>query len=382
MEDLYHFHVPTRLVIGPGAVRRVGEEAKGRGMLHPLIVTDPGVMRAGIVDKVLGPFSHLELTYSLFDGVAANPKTFTVEMGLDVYKGERCDGLISVGGGSSIDSAKAIGIMATHSGSILDFEGLGKVRSPIPPHIAVPTTYGTGSEVSFGAMITDPERKIKAGIASPFLFPQLAIIDPELALHLPQGISGSTGMDALTHGIESYVSIKAQPITEGISLHAIRLISENLRKAVRGDLEATTNMMIASTMTGFSFSHTRCGAVHAMAHALGGHFDTPHGIANGLLLAHVMEFNLEACPEKYAEISHAMGEGVEGISPKQAAMKSVESVKGLLGDLGLPTRLREIGCDKRKFPLLVEDAMKSPNILSNPRQVTKVDIARLFRKAY
>jgi alcohol dehydrogenase class IV len=189
-------------------------------------------------------------------------------------------------------------------------------------------------------------------------------------------------MDTLTHGIETYVSKRAQPITEAISLHSIRLVSKHLRKAVKGELEGTAHMMVASTMTGFCFSHTRTGAVHSMAHALGGHFDTPHGIANALLLPYVMEFNLEAVPEKFRAIAEALGENVDGLSVKKAAQKSVEVVKVLMKDLGLPTRLREVGINPAKFPQLVEDSMKSANILQNPRSATADDILQLFQKAY
>jgi alcohol dehydrogenase class IV len=189
-------------------------------------------------------------------------------------------------------------------------------------------------------------------------------------------------MDALTHAIESYVSVKAQPLTDAILLHAIRLVSENLRKVVTGDLEATSYMLLASTMGGMVISHARTAAVHGMAHTLGGHFDVPHGITNAILLPHVMEFNLEACPEKYREISKAMGEKVEGLSLKEATDKSVESVKRLLKDLGLPARLREIGYDREKFPRVVEDTMKTSNILVNPRQVTAEDALHLFEVAY
>jgi alcohol dehydrogenase class IV len=369
-------------VIGCGAIGKVAEEVKGLSILHPLIVTDAGVRKAGIVDKLLGSLSNLGLSYSIFDEVEPNPRVSTIERGAEAYRKERCDGLISIGGGSPMDSAKAIGVVVTHPGSILDYEGLGKVKYPIPPHVAIPTTYGTGSELSFGAVVTDPKRNFKAPIGSTLLFPKVSIIDPELALHLPHQIAASTGMDALTHGIETYVSKKAQPITEAISLHAIRLVSENLRKAVTGDLEGTAYMMIASTMTGFSFSHTRTGAVHAMALALGGHFDTPHGVTNAVLLPYVMEFNLEACPEKFRDISRAMGESLEGLSLKDAAQKSVEAVKRLMKDLGLPTRLREIGCDKERFPQLIQDSMKSTNMAQNPRSATEEDILQLFMRAY
>jgi len=382
LKDLYYFHIPTKLVIGCGAASQVATEAKELSILHPLIVTDPGVRNAGIVDKVLGPLSEVGLSYSIFDGVEPNPKVSTVVNGVEVYQKEQCDGLISVGGGSPIDSAKAIGILATHTGSIMDYAGFGKVKSPIPPHIAVPTTYGTGTEVTNASMITDSDRSLKTGISSRFLFPNVAVIDPEMALSLPQSIGASTGMDALTHGIESYVSIKAQPITEGISLHAIRLVSENLTKAVAGDLEAISYMIIASAMTGFCFSYTRTAAVHGIAHTLGGHFDVPHGIANAILLPHVMEFSLEACPEKYMEVAKAMGEKIEGLSPKEAAQRSVEFVNRLLRDLGLPTRLRDIGCDKKKFPQVVEDTMKTGNILVNPRRVTGDDVLELLTRAY
>jgi alcohol dehydrogenase class IV len=382
LEQIYDFHVPTRLVFGRGAINRIPEELSKPSIRKPFLVTDAGIRKAGILDMILNVLADLPFSFHVFDQVEPNPKVAIIERGSALYKTEGCDALISLGGGSPIDAAKAIGVSVTNPGSISEYEGLGKVKNPIPYHMAIPTTYGTGSDVSFGAMITDPERNFKMSIGSPLLFPTVSIIDPDLALGLPYEVAASTGMDTLTHAIETYVSKKAQPLTEGISLQAVRLVSRNLRKAVKGDIECTANMMIASSMTGFCFSHTRCGAVHAMAHALGGRFDTPHGIANALLLPFVMEFNLEAAPEKYREIAICMGVNVTGLSLKDAARKSVDAVNDLIRDLSLPARLRDLGIDPKKFLELAADSIISGNIPANPRPVTEENILSIFEKAY
>ena len=258
----------------------------------------------------------------------------------------------------------------------------GPVKNRIPYLLCVATTYGTASEVTPFAVITD-ENKYKAAVAGPNIIPDVGILDADMAVALPRPIAAATGMDALTHAIESYVSLASNPVSEGMALHAIRLIAQNLRQAAFSDHnhEATQNMLVASTMAGFAFSQTRLGNVHAMSHPVSGHYGVPHGVANAILLTRVMDFNRYACPGKFADIAVAMGEDVVGLSDVDAAMLSVEAVENLGGDVGIPNTLSEAGVDSDGIQVLAEDSMKSGNVVVNPRKTTLEDVIALYEEA-
>lgn len=317
---------------------------------------------------------------SIFDDVEPNPKDITVENGLRLFKEKNCDSILGLGGGSPMDTAKAIAAMSTNPGRINEYCGVGKLKNPAAPLLLIPTTAGTGSEVSRGAVITDSSRNYKMLILSWFLAPKVAILDPKLTVSLPPRTTAWTGVDALTHAIEAYVSTFANPITDIFALGAIRLISANLREAVKNgkNLDARSNMLLGSLLAGVATANARLGNVHALAHPVGGHFDTPHGLTCAVLLPIVMEFNLGAALKKFANIAEAMSKEVKGLSEKEAARKAIEAVRELCVDLEIPENLSELGVNEEAIPQMVKDAAILP---SNPRETTKEDLAKLYKSA-
>ncbi len=301
MQATSQFQAPTRLIFGPGVVEQVGREASALAAGKILVCTDKGVAGSGVLDQVLESLKAAKVEYAIFDEVEANPSVETVEKGLRRLRDEQCGATLGVGGGSSMDTAKAIGLWARNPGRLQDYEGADKVKDPCLPNIAVPTTAGTGSEVSAGLVVTDTARSYKMSLRSIYNLPRVGILDPVLMAGLPAPVAAACGMDALTHAVEAYVSTWASPITDGIALQSIRLVGENLRPFVarRANVEAAGNMLWASTMGAMAFVWARLGIAHAMAHPLGGHFNLPHGLANALVLPHVMRYNLSGeRPEK------------------------------------------------------------------------------------
>jgi alcohol dehydrogenase class IV len=280
-----------------------------------------------------------------------------------------------------MDTAKAAGVVAANGGSIGDYEGAMKFTNPLPPLVCVPTTHGTGSEVSYALVITDEERKFKYFVGSPLIAPKVAVLDPILMVNLPAHLAAATGMDALSHAIESFCSTRSQPFSECLALHSIRLTAANLRKAVTtDDLEATYNMVIASSLGMMAGSLTRLGTVHAMAHALGSLFHTHHGLACGLLMPYVMEFNMVSCPEKFAMIAQAMGEQIEGLGVMDAAQMAVGAVQDLCIDIGIPETLGELGVTEDSIPAWGEGT-RAGNVATNPRKTAYEDVEKLFKAA-
>jgi alcohol dehydrogenase len=380
---IFEFGMHSSLLMGPGAADRVGEQLKSFGVKKVLICTDKGIVGAGLLAKLTPAIEQAGIGYAVYDGVVGNPRVETVNDGLAEYRKNGCDGLLAIGGGSSIDTAKAIGILCTNGGDIRDYEGFFKIREPLPPLLAIPTTYGTGSEVTNASVITNVEKKYKMLLLDDKMTPRKAILDPLLLLDLPVKIAASTGMDTLTHAIESYVANSAEPITDALNLATIKLVAENLAPAVgtNWDLEATANMLYASTITGFAFSNTALGLVHAMAHALGGTIDLPHGVANAIVLPTVMEYNLISCPQKFRDIAIAMGERVEGLALLDAAQAAVQAVRKLSRYLGIPKSLSEVGVDPSTIEYMAECALKDGNVGFNPRPATKADFVALFKGA-
>lgn len=380
----FTFFLSTMILSGPGSLGRLPKELRRMGMNKLCLVTDTGIVEAGLVDQVKQAIAPSELPVAVFDGVVGNPLIETVEAAWDFYQREQCDGLVAVGGGSSIDVAKSVGILAANGPPIDRYEGINQVTKPLPLLIAIPTTYGTGSEVSTTAVVTDPKRRFKWVIMSQLCRPRLAVIEPRLMLRLPAHVGAATGADALTHGIESYTNLMAQPITDALSLHSIRLISGNLRQAVSNEynLEATFNMCAASMIAGMAFSNANLGVCHSMAHPLGAYFDLHHGLANAVVLPIVMEFCLGACPQRFADIAEAMGEDVRGLPVVAAAERSVVAVRKLLRDVGIPPNLRQLGCSEDQLDRLVDDALAMRLHKVNPRQTSREDFVRLFQRAF
>ena len=310
-----------------------------------------------------------------------------VDEGLRILKDDQCDLIISVGGGSCMDTAKAISALATNKGSLQDFEGMDRIQNPGIPHIAIPTTAGTGSEVSAATVVEDSDRNVKMLMISPYLGTRVALVDPLLTVQMPQDITASTGLDALTHAIEGYISIKAHTITDTLNLHAIQLIFENLPQAWSdGDnIQARTHMMTGSMEAGMGFCNCSVALVHGLARPLGAYFHIPHGIANAVFLPAVMEFTVLGNPGKFARMAEAMGENTRGLSVMDAASLAVKAVKRLADGLKIPS-LRGLGISKEKFEAVVEqmaeDALVGGSALFNPRKATKEEMIELYRMSY
>jgi choline dehydrogenase len=373
--------VPTRLVHGPGSVARVAKVAQELGISRPLLVSDPGVAAAGLVDRVLG---HLNGAVVLGE-VRPNPDIELVDRGAAVFRDSGCDGLVGLGGGSSLDTAKAIGVVVRHGGSILDYEyGREPLAQRVPPLVAIPTTAGTGSEVTLWAVITDHERQIKFNVGgSPLIGPHVALIDPELMLGLPPAVTAATGMDALSHAIECYTCDYHQPFNDAVALHAIELVARWLRTAV-GDgsnLEARTHMAHAATLGGMSYGTESAGAAHAMSQSAGGVHDCPHGALTARVLGPVCEYNVPASPERYARIAQGLGVDTSGMDALEAALSGVEEVYRLTDDVGIPT-LSALGFSEDEIGLLARIAYEDPQTQGNPREVDVAAYEEIYGNAF
>ncbi len=380
----FKFFIPTTVETGRGISRSVGKIAREAGASRLFLVTDKGVRAAGILAEIENALRQEDLAYEIFDDVIPNPTAESIMGGLERLTVNACDAVLAVGGGSSIDTAKGIAVMAGNEGNILDYEGVGKIPHPGLPLIVIPTTAGTGSEVTSATIVTNTATHFKAAVISPYLFPKLALLDAELTLALPQNVTSATGMDALTHAIESYTSKTANPLSRALAIQAIRMIAENLQKAFFAgtDIESRENMLVASMLAGAAFTQSRLGNVHAISHTLGGVFDIPHGIANASLLPFVMKFNLPACPEEMADIARALGKETDGLPLLKAGEKAIEAVVEFNAMLGIPGNIRDLGVKLESLPKLVEDSMRSGNVSINPRLTRHEDIKSIIEKAY
>jgi len=337
-----------------------------------------------LLDAVLGSLAAADIPATVFDAVEPNPSVATVEAAYAAYQRGGCNAIVAVGGGSPMDVAKAVGIVATNGGGIRDYEGKPEaVRADLPPFICVPTTCGTGSEVTPFAVITDLERHWKMSIASPREIPRVAIVDPDLFLKMPAGLIAATGMDALTHAIESYTNQDVQPFADAFDIHAIRLIGTYLRPAVaNGNREAMAYMAVAATMAGMGFSQNRLGIVHAISHPVTSYVGTPHGVANAILLPYVMEYNAIGAGRRIAEIGRALSDGQSGPPWRGGPESGIQAVRALSRDVGIPETLGDVGVTEEHVSAIAADAMKSRfNIAINPRRVTQADIERVIRNA-
>jgi choline dehydrogenase len=366
MPTIRSFSIPTVMKHGLGAVAALGEEAQALGMRRPLLVTDPGIVRAGLLDRAVAPLRAARLDYAVFDRVAPNPPIALVDEGAELYRRERCDGVIGFGGGSSMDVAKAIGVVATNGGSILDYEWADPqpIQQRIPPTICVPTTAGTGSEVTLWAVITDPKRKIKFNVGgTPAIGAWLALIDPELTFDLPPAVTAGTGMDALAHASE--------------------YVGQYLRTAfAQGhNTEARYKMSMAAMLGALAYGTESAGAAHAMSQSAGGVYDVPHGALTARLLGPVMEYNYMGEPQKFARIALALGEDTRGLTVWQAAEKAVEAVYRLTADVEIPT-LQELGFREDEIPMLAEIAYQDPQTIGNPRDLSLESYVKIYRRAF
>lgn len=381
------FLIPPVLITGSGSSEKVGEESKKLGVNKALIVTDQVMFKLGVLEGIKKALEQMKVQFALYDAVATEPTVDYVKEGLKSFRDNGCDFLIAVGGGSPIDTAKAIAIMATNPGSIKDYKGLGKVVKEGVPLIAIPTTAGTGSEVTQFTIITDTKTNVKMLIGSPFVIPKVAIVDPLLALSCPRGLTAAVGIDSLTHAIEAYVSVKAQPMSDIFCLSAIELISGNLRQAWANgnNVEAREKTMLGALQAGIAFSNSSVALVHGMSRPIGAYFHVPHGASNAALLGVVTEFSLVGNPTRYAHIAKAMGENVTGLTDLAAAQLAAKAIKTLIKDIQIPS-LRGLGVEKEKLdqlaPKMAEDAIASGSPGNNPRQATKEEIVELYKIAY
>ncbi len=384
-EKLTLFRTTKRILFGLGAVEKTGTEAQLLKAKKVLIVTDPGVIQAGLLQHVEKSLQSAGLPFAIFDGVEADPRIEVVEKSVEKAKKEGIDLIIGFGGGSSLDIAKITSIMVTNQGKIDSFFGVDLVPNSGLPVMLIPTTAGTGSEVTPIAILSDTREKLKKGIVSPTLFPEVAIVDPKLTVGLPPSVTAFTGMDALTHAIEAYASINATGLSDLLAFRAMELLSKNIRMAfAHGEnLVARSNMMEGSLLAGIAFANAGVGAVHAFAYPLGGEFHLAHGLTNTLMLPYLMRYNILGCPDKFAAMARAFGEKVEGLSELAAAEAAVRFVERLSDDLRVPRRLRDVGIPEKAIPGLAEAAMKVTRLLANnPRKMTLEDAKAIYKSAY
>ena len=376
----FSFFLPGKIHFGVNSSAHMDGYLKEYSIKRVLFISDRGLEKAGLVQKMERVLRSAGIVFVTFLDVEANPSIETVEKGIDLFQENQLDGILCLGGGSVIDTAKAVSMVVSNGGRIQDYEGPHKVKAPVIPVIAVPTTAGTGSEVTPFTVITNRQNSFKFSIFSYETIPRAAILDPELITTLPPLVAASTGMDALTHAIESYISLASFSFSEAMSEKAMELYALYLRRFVanRMDIEAASGVLLGSMYAGVAFSWGRLGIVHAMAHPLGGFFDMPHGIANAVMLPTVLEYNALADRGKYKKILEILRQRPVG---SFVSSLLVDEIRQLSKEVGIPENLSSQGVTGESIPRMAEDAMKSGNIFINPRQVTIEDIEILYRSA-
>lgn len=370
---------------GSGAVQNVVTEAQRRGFKKALVVTDKDLVKFHVAEKVTALLEQAHLDYVLFDEVKANPSVDIIKQGVETFKQVGADYLIAIGGGSLIDSAKAIGIIINNPefSDVLSLEGVAPTKNKCVPIIAVTTTAGTAAEVTINYVITDEAKKRKFVCVDVNDIPVVAIVDPDMMSSMPKGLTAATGMDALTHAIEGYITKGAWELTDALHLKAIEIISRSLRGAVDNTPEGRAGMALGQYVAGMGFSNVGLGVVHSMAHPLSAYYDTPHGIANAVLLPYVMDFNKDFTGEKYREIARAMGvQGVDQMSPEEYRNAAVNAVKQLAKDVGIPEKLSAIGVQEADLPALSVDAFNDVCTGGNPRDCTADEILEVYKIAF
>ncbi len=386
MPTVRSFVIPTVMKHGLGAIATLADEAKALGLKRPLLVTDSGIVKAGLLERAAKPLNAGNVDFATFDKVVPNPPIATVDEGAAVYASEECDGIIGFGGGSAMDTAKSIGVVAANGGSILQYEWAdpNPIKNRIPPTICVPTTSGTGSEVTLWAVITDPKRKIKFNVGgTPHIGAWVALIDPELTLDLPPAVTAGTGMDALAHAVECYTCAYAQPLPDSVALNAMEYVAKHLRVAfAQGhNVEARYGMSMAAMLGAMAYGTESAGAAHAMSQSAGGVHDVPHGALTARVLGPVMEYNFKGEPHKFARIAQALGEDVRGLSVWQAAEKAVGAVMRLTQDVEIPT-LQDLGFKEGEIPYLAEIAFKDPQTIGNPRDLSLQSYVKIYQRTF
>lgn len=380
----YQFQTPTKIISGIGSTAEIIKELNDLHAKKVLLITDPGLVQAGVAQQVVEMLKQAAVEVEIFDAVEPDPSIQVATKAAEMAKNVKANVLIALGGGSAIDTAKSAALLVTNGGYLKDYAGVNKVVKPILPLIAVPTTAGTGSEVTIFAVMSDPDKQEKFTISSALIAPAVAVLDPLLTLKLPPSVTAFTGMDALTHAIEAFTSSIAQPATDALALSAIKLVLKHLPVAVgRGDnIKARDGMLQASLLAGIAFNNAFLGLAHAIASPLGGHFHVPHGLANAVMLPYVMEYNLPTAVRRYAEIGCALGLQAVGDTPRAVAEKTVAAITQLARDINIPEKLSNIGAKEELLPLVARDALKSIQLKFNVRNASEKEILALLQKAY
>ncbi|ANU52247.1 iron-containing alcohol dehydrogenase [Limosilactobacillus reuteri] len=386
MNRQFDFLMPSVNFFGPGVIAKIGDRAKMLNMHKPLIVTTEGLSKIdnGPVKQTIASLEKAGVDYAVFTGAEPNPKIRNVQAGKKMYQDENCDSIITVGGGSAHDCGKGIGIVLTNGDDISKLAGVETLKNPLPPLMAVNTTAGTGSELTRHAVITNEKTHLKFVVVSWRNIPLVSFNDPMLMLDIPKNITAATGCDAFVQAIEPYVSVDHNPITDSQCKEAIQLIQTALPEVVANghNIEARTKMVEAEMLAGMAFNNANLGYVHAMAHQLGGQYDAPHGVCCALLLTTVEEYNLIACPERFAELAKVMGFDTTGLTLYEAAQKSIDGMREMCRLVGIPSSIKEIGAKPEDFEMMAKNALKDGNAFSNPRKGTVEDIVKLYQKAY
>jgi len=383
--QIQSFNTVRRIIFGPGSLQDIGNEIKRLGGSRVLVVTDPGIKAAGLVDKLVAALESADLPYHVFAEVEPDPRVEVVDESLAAAKGFAPDLVVGFGGGSALDISKVTAIMLTNAGPIDDYFGMELVPEPGLPLVLVPTTAGTGSEMTSICVLSDTKNDVKKGIVSEHMFASAALLDPELTLGLPQHVTAMTGMDAFVHAMESYTGVRASFLTDTLNLQAIRMIAAFLRRAYANgsDIEARTQMLQASCVAGMAFSNTQNGLDHAIALAIGGRFHLPHGLLTAFICPWVMEFNLMACPDKFIKIAEAFGEDTTGMNKMAAAGLAVKAVKSMLDDFGISYRLSSYNVPQEAIPELAKATIGAARLISNnPRSVSEKDVISLLEANY
>lgn len=378
----FNFKIPQNIIFGMGSLAQLPELLIESGSNHVFLISDGGLAKLGVVEKIESIIQNSGITCTTYLGVLPNPTVSIVDEATALYTQCGATSIVALGGGSSMDVAKAVGVLANYGGSITQYEGNFKVPGPIVPMIAIPTTAGTGSEVTASAVITDESRNYKLSVFSYELLPRYALLDPALIMTAPASIAASCGVDALIHAMEAYISTKATPFSDSMAEKAMELIGANLRRFVanRQDEDAACAMMLGCNFAGIAFAWARLGNVHAMSHPVSGYFHVAHGVANSILLPTVLEYNALADHGRYKKMYNYIHQGSPCIENFQPQML-VDEIRKLNNELGIPARLSDVGVTADKIPAMVEDAMKSGNIPVNPRQTTLKDMIALYEKA-
>lgn len=379
----YKFFMPAISLMGADCLKDAGDQVGELGFKKALIVTDKVLGQIGIVKKVTDVLDNKNIEYAIYDETKPNPTVKNVNDGLALLKEKECDFVVSLGGGSAHDCAKGIALLATNGGEIKDYEGVDKSKKPQLPMVGINTTAGTGSEMTLFAIITDEERHIKMALVDKHLTPIIAVNDPMLMLAMPKSLTAATGMDALTHAIEAYVSTSATPITDACAEKAIELISNYLVNAVENgqDVEARDMMAYAEYLAGMAFNNASLGYVHAMAHQLGGFYNLPHGVCNAILLPHVQEYNKATSASRLAKIAKIMGGNIEGLTDEQGADLCIDMIKSLSQTIGIPEGLGVLGVKENDFETLATNALNDACSLTNPRKGNLEEVIAIFKKA-